>query len=552
MGVARSFSARFAASGAAVAALSLVVAGPMAPSAAADDTSVLSQVPSTVLVESSELPAAVQAVALTDETVYVQVAGAAGPEVMYRDRDGGSWVNYWAIGNPEWIEPIQGELLEAEGSSLMVRGTYRNTVYTRGDWESTDHRHGTDLAGGGDRVSWLNPETQVLEIGSVNSHSPDWTRLGGSAGNTILGNHLLTRHQGSAALSSLDSRELIEDETDLCRISETAAPSDFYDGRFSLQPCEDGTVDVIDFAHVYTPWELDTVNLDPATVRAAKGLVVGQSTASGELVAAPVAGEAPLTIGAAVDFDLDDAKTGLAYLDETGDVRLADLTGLGSVLPATSLDVAAPTIIFSVGYTSSLTSVMSMRAYDSPSPDPTLHNSGVASVQTRYRTRGATDVEFSEWVVKEPIATIDGLGVKDSAVGEPGGTVCMSARSIDRAGNMSEWADEACNQLDGEAPRVTPRPLPTTTRATGEATTVAFDWEVEENEGVSHSEVRYTLTPRGHEVGEWMYTTPAEWTFSVESPSLTNVCFSVRAVDRATNDSGWSEPVCTFVTADAA
>jgi hypothetical protein len=60
------------------------------------------------------------------------------------------------------------------------------------------------------------------------------------------------------------------------------------------------------------------------------------------------------------------------------------------------------------------------------------------------------------------------------------------------------------------------------------------------------------MTPRGDEPGEWIYAEPFEWTFSVESPSLTNVCFSVRAVDRATNASEWSESVCTFVTADAA
>lgn len=525
-------------------------------SSAADALTDLAQVPSTMLVEASELPAAAQAVALTDETVYVQVAGTAGPEILYRNRDGGEWLDYWPLSGPGVpTGAIAGELLEAEGSSMLVRKAYGNDTHSNDLYSGGEIPRvqgfpvGSDLAGGGNHVSWFDPATGGLEIRSVAGSA--WTRYGGGSGNTILGDQLVVRHWDSAALYSISSSELIEDDTNVCRVSETAATSDFYDGRFSVHPCEDGTVDVIDFAHVYTPWELDTVTLDPATVRAAKGLVVGQSTVSGELIAAPVAGEAPLTIGTAIDYDLDDAQTGLAYLDETGSIRLADLTGLGSEPTATSLDVTAPIIIFSVASTTSLTSEMWMRAYDSPSPDPALHEAGVASVQTRYRTRAAADVEFSDWRVKEPIATVDGQGTKDTAVGEPGGTICMSARSIDKAGNMGEWADEACNQLDGEAPRVTPLPLPTTTRATGEATTVLFEWQVEDNLAVANSEVRYTLTPRGQETGEWVYAKAFEWTHSVESPDLTNVCFSVRAVDRATNTSEWSESVCTFVTADA-
>jgi hypothetical protein len=114
------------------------------------------EVPSTLLAVAADLPGVVQAVALTASTVFVQIAGDTGPQVLWRDRAGGEWSTTW--GGTD----LAGELIAAENDVVHLRqGENEIVAWTRDGGGSRAVPSGTRLGRGAQYVAYLNSHPYV-------------------------------------------------------------------------------------------------------------------------------------------------------------------------------------------------------------------------------------------------------------------------------------------------------------------------------------------------------------------------------------------------------
>lgn len=112
-------------------------------------------------------------------------------------------------------------------------------------------------------------------------------------------------------------------------------------GCVSLVACDDGIVAVLDHQRAYRPYVLVEGLLDPIL---GAGFVAGSRTVSGDLMVAPLQGTARGSLGSGSAVDLDDSGTSAAFIDDSGVVRMADLSAWSRKLESSNPENAAPTV----------------------------------------------------------------------------------------------------------------------------------------------------------------------------------------------------------------
>lgn len=516
-------------------------------------------VQSTLLAASTDLPGAVEAVALTATTVFVQIVGNTGPQVLWRELElaGGEWSSTWGGTN------LVGELIAAESDVVHLRqGENEVLVWTRDGGGSRTVPSGTRLGRGAQYIAYLNSSRWVAAQPVTTDQNLPLPAQGpgdGEEGFAVVGDDVVIMRSTGVRVFDIPTVRPVASEVvcpwpgwdDLRNAALSGAGS-----RFVMASCgSDGLIGVADVGRIYT-------NLVPAG-SLARGFLTGEAFAlgramdSGELTVVPalngIFGEAANgTLGNATSFDLDDDATAVAFVDSIGDLRFSDLSAWSSD-PATEIvDTTSPLASAYIhGTWSADSSVLASRVYSvsldaQDSGNYPYEPSGVASGELRFRQKLAGQSAFGDYIA---------AGSSTLVTHPAGSTSCWSARALDRAGNRGDWGLETCVTIDSTHPTVTTVALPIRTKATGTTTPITFKYTATDNGRVATYDVRYRKDKGGTEIGQWVY--PASGTgitarsFTVGTAKSYRVCFSVRARDMAGNLSGWSSSRCTYVDGTA-
>lgn len=518
-------------------------------------------VASTVLATGNDLPDRAHQVALTDDTVFVQTGTGDGAVTHWRPRTGGDWSTTW--GDHE----LAGELIAAEDDVVHLRTTRGETLtWTR------DH-DGDGLGGGGRAV----PDGSVLGHGTeyvayldgtahaqmVESAEEVWTSPWGRSGIAVQGDDVVTAYAATNGTSLW--RENFQETEFLSAGVRCTGGSDHLtrvvdaNDRFALARCADGQVWLQDGAEVYYPFALASIYA-AGGLQLGAGFVLGTDPGTGELVVTPLADDARGTLGAASDFDLDDAGSTAAYIDPAGDVRAADLSAWSSQVPTTPADVTPPFgNVFPPSGPVVTTPSYAIRLSGADRDNlPDYFPSNMARIESEYRLRPEGATEPGAWT-QGPTVQASAQPSTQRRLDEyvtlrtpaPGTQVCWRGRGTDAAGNVGQWSEQRCFLVDPTAPTTTAAELSPSTKATGTSTKITFRYGATDNGKVASYDVRWRRTPRGGETGAWVYPEPYQGTTattaSAYSARSSVTCFQARARDVLGNVSGWSTLRCTYV-----
>ncbi|WP_129787367.1 hypothetical protein [Promicromonospora panici] len=530
-------------------------ARPESSSVALDTTSALSttEVPSTLLAAAADLPGMVQTVALTASTVFVQIAGDTGPQVLWRDRAGGEWSSTW--GGTD----LAGELIAAENDVVHLRQGENETVaWTRNGGGSRTVPVGTSLGRGAQYIAYLNSMRYVAVQSVVSDQDlqlPAQSPGNGEEGFVVVGDDVVTMMRTDVRVFDIPTTRRIAWDAVCPEEDWRDAALSGAGSRLVLASCgSDGAIGAADMGGIYTRL-VSAGSLERGFVTG-EAFALGRSTASGDLTVVPalsgITAAGSGTLGPVTSFDLDDGATAVAFVDARGDVRAADLSAWSSELATEIVDTTAPSTSVSITGTSSGDgSVMASRNY-SASMSATdagtypYKASGVANGELRFRQKLAGQSTFGGYIV-----TASSVSVTHPA----GSTTCWSARAVDRAGNQGIWSTEQCVAIDGTRPTLTTAALPARVKATGIATPVTFRYSARDNGKVATYDVRYHKDKGGTQIGSWIYprsgTGITTRSFTVGTGKSYRVCFSARARDVAGNVSGWTSSRCTYVDGTA-
>ncbi|MFD7021673.1 hypothetical protein [Promicromonospora sukumoe] len=506
-------------------------------------------VPSTVLIPANELPTAAQVVALAGSVVFVQVAGESGPQVLWREQDGGEWSSVW--GGTE----LAGELIAAEGDVVQLRqGEDEILTWTRDGGGSRTVPDGTTLGRGARYVGYLDSKgfTALQAVTAAGDLPMPIQKAGrGEDGIVIVGDRVVSLSGTFAHVYDIPTARGV--------VSEYVCPdADRYDTslagagtRMIFASCgASGGIGVADHGDVYarlTP----AGSLDRGFV-AGETFALGLSTATGDLTVVPAL-SAPGdgtngTLGAATSFDLGDDATTVGFIDAVGDVRRADLSGWSSEPATEIIDTTPPSATYPEIDGEWANFVLIERSYrvsteGGDAGTYPFRSSGLVGGELRYRQKLAGQSSFGAFVIAGSLSA--------SATHPAGSSNCWSSRLVDGAGNWSGWGPEECVTIDGTRPVVSTTALPARVRATSTSTPVTFKYAATDNGKVAGYDVRYRKDKGGTKIGSWVY--PASGTgvtarsFTVGTAKSYRVCFSVRARDTVGNTTSWSPSRCTFV-----
>ena len=519
----------------------------------ATSTATTVDVPSTLLATAADLPGVVDAVALTTATVFVQITGDAGPQVMWRDRASNEWSSVW--GGTE----LAGELIAAENDVVHLRqGENEMIAWARDGGGSRAVPSGTRLGRGAQYIAYLNSRPSVAVQPVTTDQDlplPAQGPADGGEGFAVVGDDVVVMRSTSVRIYDIPTARTIATETvcpwpgwdQLTNVALSGAGS-----RFVLASCgSNGLIGVADVGRVYTNL-VPTGSLERGFLTG-EAFALGRATDSGELTVVPalngISGEAAHgTLGTAASFDLDDAGTAVAFVDSTGDLRVADLSAWSSV-PATEIvDTSPPTATIDFTGTSNSDGTLFIDRSYSASASGTdaatypYRPSGTANGELRFRQKLAGRDAFTNFVPASSPASV---------THPAGSTTCWSARATDHAGNQGDWGAEQCVVIDGVPPTVTTVALPARTKATGTTTPITIKYSATDNGKVATYDVRYHKDKGGTQIGPWVYPTSGKGitarSFTVATAKSYRVCLSVRAKDVAGNVSGWSSSRCTYV-----
>ncbi|WBQ03282.1 hypothetical protein [Kribbella sp. CA-293567] len=263
----------------------------------------------------------------------------------------------------------------------------------------------------------------------------------------------------------------------------------------------------------------------------------------------PIAGHSSTRIS----FAPDDANVGrLIYKDRDLQPRIVTLDWLAPQ-PTVDTDHVAPVLASGDAgprYQASQAVSFSFTFKDPGTPEDPA--SGLVDYDIRYQDRTSPTAPYGAWI--EP-PFWQKLNKQTNAVqhhATPGTDTCFQGRARDRAGNLGEWSQSYCTEVDGTAPALT-------SSSAGERVITAvvgsFKYAFADNSGkVASYDVVYRDALAGQANGKWQY--PAAWqattATSVTWAPVAGVdrCFMVRARDAAGNLSGWSAPVCAAAPQD--
>ena len=325
-------------------------------------------------------------------------------------------------------------------------------------------------------------------------------------------------------------------------------------GRFALATCTGGVVGLTaDNAGVYDDVTL-AVGMERATTppQLGDGFVLGVSTATDELLAAPYLGGSPGTLGHATAFDLDDAGTRVVLVDDAGDVRIARNLQAWSSTPATEIvDHAAPVTqeVALMGRPPVLPDTAAIEAVvqGSDRATPPFRASGKAEHEARYRIRLAGETEFSAW---KPVPS-------GSTPNYPAPSrICWTGRITDKAGNVGAWnTNQTCEDTVGTTNQVESVPMPPAVKADADGkTTVRYEYGGVDGEYLAGSDVRYRWFVPGQTPPDWTvqeYGSGTDVVFPLQNvPTGYQVCFQARGHDADGSVSRWMARQCTFVDPD--
>ncbi|RPF23400.1 hypothetical protein [Myceligenerans xiligouense] len=504
------------------------------------------ELPSTVLATADELPGGtITRVELTDSLIVLEVADdGLSPQVWTRDRNGT---------DPAWhqVDGMEG-LRAAEGD--LVRGS---------------------LAGVGDAVVRVPdgahrviPDEYQVDRGGRHVSSLDGTSVtiqdaisGSSVAAVPLGHRLTTSFGGYRAAESLiatvDTNDLrhvdvptgrvLATEDTLCDDSHPEGEPVGFDGRFTLVRCSSGEYSLHD-RDVYRPALItygsggdvsDSWSLND-------GVLIGVSDDIHERPAVmnPWTGVIGYALGAPTSPARFDGHGDLGVFASGDALYAVDLTPVISDVLTVAPDSAAPSVTMG-GSTWSATRAYTVTFKSSDAdatPDDQYRASGVRRTEARHRTRPRGHDRFGAW--SAPFV----VGTSRDATAPAGSRTCWQARAKDNAGNLGSWSAERCVQIDGAAPSITSRGLPTAIKATGTTTKVTFRWSAEDKGGIDRYTLRHRATPRGQRTVAWTYASMGKDTSYTKGRAKSRtVCFQVKARDLAGNVSAWSKLRCTYV-----
>lgn len=564
------FTRRSAAAWAAVTcAAGMVAAGgvtlPAASATSSPGPLVVERVPTEVLASAKALADAGLGTAvdahLAGENLFVEVSAASGHRVYWRPVDGtnATWSNTWGG------RTLTGDLLASEHDALLLDvGSTDVLAWSRDGGGSRTVSEGTVLGRGAQRVAYGSgiPVTQGVTGGERVSVQPanesDWYFPSIADGFAITGDALYAVDKNMTKTVERWHGPTGEAHTgtggDPCGSVPGASGLHVEDarGRFALATCTGGVVGVTaDRSGVYDDVTLavgmERTNTPP---QLGEGFVLGVSTTTGELLAAPSLGGSPGTLGKARAFDLDDTGTRVVLVDGTGAVRIARDLQAWTSEPATEIvDHAAP-VTQEVGpmYRPPVlpdTAAISAIVFGSDRATPPFRASGKALHEARYRIRLAGETQFSAWKPVPP--------------GNPPNypapsRICWTGRITDNAGNVGAWnTNQTCVDTVGTTNQVESLPLPSAVKADADGrTTVAYEYRGTNGEYLAGSDVRYRWFVPGR--------TPPNWTvqdygagsevvyFPLENvPTGYQVCFQARGYDADGSMSKWMARQCTFV-----
>jgi hypothetical protein len=507
------------------------------------------EVPSTLMAAAAELPGVAQTVALTATAVFVQITGQAGPQVLWRDRAGGEWSSNW--GGTE----LTGELIAAENDVVHLRQSENEVLaWTRDGGGSRIVPTGTTLGRGALYIGYLDSEGDTaLQAVTVAGDLPMPVQQAGPGddGIAIVGDDVVSLSGTFARVYDIPTARGIASEYVCSSADRNDTSLAGFGSRLIAASCgSSGAISVADRREVYEM-------LTPAG-SLQRGFVTGEafalglSTATGDLTVVPalsgVTSDASGTLGSATSFDLDDAATTVAFVESTGDLRQADLSGWSSELATEIVDTTAPSVTYPEVDGDWADFVLAERNYRVFAQGRDMGTYpfrpiGPGTGELRYRQKLAGRTSFSAYV---------SIGSVSASVTHPAGsTTCWSNRLVDGAGNQSGWGPEECVTIDGTRPTVTTTALPAQTKATGTATPITFKYSATDNARVASYDVRYHKDKGGTQIGSWVYPRSGSGitarSFTVGTGKSYRVCFSVRPRDAAGNTASWSPSRCTYV-----
>ncbi|MFE6967752.1 hypothetical protein [Isoptericola sp. NPDC057653] len=194
-------------------------------------------------------------------------------------------------------------------------------------------------------------------------------------------------------------------------------------------------------------------------------------------------------------------------------------------------------------------------------PARTKATSGKASLDVRLHARDdvATTTYDLRYRVTQPgrstaawtyPAALQGTAKTSATLTVGIGTVCVSARARDAAGNTSAWTGPRCGDVDGTAPRITAAAA--TPRAGEFEGSVGFSWRGSDDDAVASYDVQVRRASANGALGSWAWaqdgrvTTRTSLRFKVALPAGGQACFRVRAHDLVGNTSSWSKESCAY------
>lgn len=253
----------------------------------------------------------------------------------------------------------------------------------------------------------------------------------------------------------------------------------------------------------------------------------------------------------------DSGAARIAYVDASKQIRVVDLGWLTSA-PSAITDAKAPdlTSFTTTPRVTTGATVNAAWAYTDTTDVAGQRAAGVSSYDVRYQ-QGPIGGPYGGWVTTSA-TTMPSLSVTAT----PGLDTCFSVRARDARGNVSGWAAPKCTVRDSHAPKLvslagSPR--------TASSTTLSFAWSYADpaeepglaGTGIASYDVRFQTAPKvGAAYGAWSYR--SEWQATKSTSVLlnyvgkgTDVCFQVRARDRAGQTSAWSGSRCSSPDAAA-
>jgi hypothetical protein len=520
---------------------------PSAPAAQA-----VEPIPSDILATAKDLAGlgTVSDVALAGDSVLVEVVTPTGPRVYHRPLAGGEWSDNWRG------HVLVGDLLAAENDvvHLATRGT-EVLAWSRDGGDSRTVPQGAVLGHGAERViypveqtpvDWLftQPVTGGEEVW-IGEPSDGYGPVDPALGYALDGDRAFVAHGidrepelGTETWSypAAQGNDALASGGEACRSIPGAGTVEVADafGRFALMACTGGGAaltldDQQVYAHIPVSAGLRTKDLSLGA-----GFVLGRSTSDGTLLVVPYLGGTVGALSPTTAFDLNDAGTAVAFVDQAQNVRLASDLRQWSSDPATQLvDDAAPVVDPPVyrylGPTADGSVEFEVEAFGKDRATAPYRATGVAEHDYRHRVRPAGASEFGDH------APVDGRPYP------AGATVCWSATATDVAGNVSRWSAETCTTA--ERPTLDPTYLP-------EWPTAA---DMDEKTGVNTVSPEYAWgtadrTITAYQVGHWLargtnVSLPATQTLPGDTGSASYVlnegdqrCLRLRAQDQA----GWS------------